>query len=386
MLDDFTDLIKGLDSSIVGGWLELAGAHKTTVLITGPIGSGKTRLASHLMATAANKNSIDWSKRQQINLATIPSALAELELFGTEGEQFTGDSKRMRKGIIETADKSALFLDEVHLASLPVQAKLLRVIETKMLRRMGATSEKAIDVWFIAASSKPAEIIPELAYRLAGVHFEVTALADRRGEIIGIARRLLEKWLLQLRRIERIPVKDDMQNGGRVYFDAEVEEELCRGEWPGNIRQLDSLMMRVAMCSSCEPRCIGMDLLKKARTVELDERLFHKAGTDVKPAGYDAQELPRIWTSDQNFVAWMEKMIQHSDKNALPTEGLCRAVLAHAYKKRFSTYKVAAKYLGVRTDSTVMETARRYDELLKNKFADMESRTRSRTKPRHPSA
>jgi DNA-binding NtrC family response regulator len=209
-----------------------------SVLILGETGSGK-----EIVAREVHRR----SKRSQgpfvaINCAALPENLLESELFGHEKGAFTGAAQQ-QKGLLETADKGTVFLDELGEIPLPVQVKLLRAIEEKKILRIGSRTERAIDVRFVAATNRDLETAidaggfrSDLYYRLSGFVLNLPPLRERRAEILPLARKFLEGASRSLDR----PVP-------KISIDA--EEALETYAWPGNVRELRNVMERAALLS-----------------------------------------------------------------------------------------------------------------------------------------
>src|ERR671923_1334351 len=159
--------------------------HAPTVLLQGETGTGKGLVARviHNSGPRAQGPFID------VNCAAIPEMLLEAELFGFEAGTFT-DAKRAKPGLWEAASGGTLFLDEVAELPLPLQSKLLKVIEDKRVRRLGAVSERAVDVKLIAATQaelsrlvQAGRVRADLYHRLSVVLLRVPPLRERRNDI-----------------------------------------------------------------------------------------------------------------------------------------------------------------------------------------------------------
>jgi two-component system nitrogen regulation response regulator NtrX len=210
------------------------------VIITGPSGSGK-----ELVARALH---YDGSRAQgpfvATNAASMPVNLAEDELFGHEKGAFTGAHAR-RGGCIEQADGGTLFLDEIGDMDLQIQAKLLRVLETGQLTRLGATSATKVNVRIIAATHKDLEALVgqgafrhDLWYRLCAFVLKVPSLQERPEDIELLANTFLQA------------VCADMQT--RKKFSSSALRKLTEASYPGNIRELKHAVTRAAVFSDGE--------------------------------------------------------------------------------------------------------------------------------------
>lgn len=232
------------------------------ILITGESGTGKTTIAHiiHQRSPRAHGNLVD------INCATLPDALIESELFGFERGAFTSATGDKR-GLFQVAENGTLFLDEVGELKLELQAKLLKAIEQKTIRRLGGTRDIRCNVRVIAASSRNIQRMvkqrtfrEDLYYRLAVFELNVPPLRRRTDDVKQLVNRQLaiESDKLGLR--EPLPI------------DERAMKELCAYSWPGNIRQLNNVIIRLANTSNCH--VIGTanirEELKRFRTLEPD--------------------------------------------------------------------------------------------------------------------
>ena len=169
----------------------------------------------------------------EINCASMPESLLESELFGYTKGAFTGALNTGKEGLIEAADKGTLFLDEINSMPLGLQAKLLRVLESKSITRIGSTKPIDVDFRLIAATNRSlVECVEERIFR-ADLYYRLSTI---------------ELYLPPLRaRPEDIPLLIDRlcaQKGGRLRLTHQAMEYLQRYTWPGNVRQLKNLVGR----------------------------------------------------------------------------------------------------------------------------------------------
>src|SRR5450755_1615004 len=208
------------------------------VLITGESGTGK-----ELAAKALHYNSPRVRKPfVALNCAALPETLLESELFGIEKGVATGVNSRL--GVFQQAEGGTLFLDEIGDLSLTAQAKILRVLEERVLERVGGRNSIPVDVRLLAATNKDleAEIAKgsfreDLYYRSKVIHLHMPPLRDIREEIPLLANHFLKEYCRETAR-------------GAMEFAPEVMRKLVSAAWPGNVRQLRNEVMRLAACSS----------------------------------------------------------------------------------------------------------------------------------------
>jgi transcriptional regulator with PAS, ATPase and Fis domain len=217
----------------------------STVLVYGESGTGKELFAKSIHYNSPRKNSPFFA----INCAAIPENLLESELFGYERGAFTGALTR-HTGLFEQANGSSLFLDEIGDLTLAMQAKILRAIQEKEIRRVGGKETLKLDVRIIAATNKnlEAEIAKktfreDLYYRLNVIAFTIPPLRDKKTDI----PILVEHFLRKLNETHH-HVKTVSKEALHVMLDY---------SWPGNVRQLDSVLERAYIM--CEEETIGVE-------------------------------------------------------------------------------------------------------------------------------
>ncbi len=208
------------------------------VLITGETGTGKGMLARliHLKSKRRDKKFIS------INCGAIPETLLESELFGHKKGAFTG-ALNDKKGLLEEGEGGTIFLDEISNTSAGFQAKMLEAVEDKIIRRLGETTTRKIDVRFILASNKELEIEVEegrfrqdLYFRINVFRIRVPPLRERTIDIPELAKFFLEKYSKQM-------------NKNILGFGTGVIERLKEYHWTGNVRELMNVIERaVTLC------------------------------------------------------------------------------------------------------------------------------------------
>jgi DNA-binding NtrC family response regulator len=222
----------------VFGLIERIAPSTVSVLITGESGTGKELVARTLHDLSERKH----SPFVAVNCAAIPETLMESEIFGHEKGAFTGAVER-RAGCFELAEQGTLLLDELGEMPIGTQAKLLRVLEERKLRRLGARTEQDVDVRVLAATNRnPEEAVAsgqlrsDLFYRLNVFHIHMPPLREHREDIPNMVDAMLTEM--------------NQKHGRRVAgVTAEVLERLQQHEWPGNARELRNLMERAVILS-----------------------------------------------------------------------------------------------------------------------------------------
>ncbi|GIN22203.1 MAG TPA: PAS domain S-box protein [Bacillus bacterium] len=220
-------------------------AANSTILILGESGTGKSVLAQYIHENSKRKNGPFLT----INCAAIPAELMESELFGYTGGAFTNANKTGKKGLIESVEGGTLFLDEIGDMPLPLQAKMLQVIQEKKFIPIGGVKEKKVDIRIIAATNKNlAEMVEnktfreDLYYRLNVVDIKMVPLRERVEDIIPLTYNFLYKFN-RIYEVNKLISEDCLE--WLSYF-----------SWPGNVRQLENLIEKLVITSG---DVIGID-------------------------------------------------------------------------------------------------------------------------------
>ena len=208
------------------------------VLIEGETGTGKGLLARVIHRTGPRRD----GPFVDVNCAAIPETLLEAEMFGFERGAFT-DARRAKPGLLQAAHRGTIFLDEVGLLPEPLQAKLLKVLEERAVRRLGSTRDEHIDVWILTASNEDLRTAirerrfrEDLYHRLAVLTVTLPPLRERGDDILALAQHFLERACVDY----GLPHKT---------LTAAARTALLAYDWPGNVRELANLMERVALLS-----------------------------------------------------------------------------------------------------------------------------------------
>jgi two-component system, NtrC family, response regulator AtoC len=220
---------------------KVAASEATTILLQGESGTGKDLVAKaiHYESSRQEKPFV------AINCSAIPETLMEAELFGHEKGAFT-DAKQMKKGLFEVADGGTLFLDEIGELSPLLQAKLLRVLEDQVIRRVGGVRDMQVDVRVIAASNRDLEkavreghFRQDLYYRLAIIAIFIPSLRDRKEDVLPLVEFFIDRYNRKFKKSVR-GITDD------------TRRLLLGHNWPGNVRELKNSIER-AMILEDEP-------------------------------------------------------------------------------------------------------------------------------------
>lgn len=253
--DFFISKLKSIEN-IQNLCLKLAQIPETVILIEGPSGSGKEMLARFIHENSDNED----APFIEINCASLSENLIESELFGHEAGAYT-DAKNKKIGLIELAQGGTLFLDEIAEMNLSLQAKLLRVIETKIFKRLGGIRDINVSLRIIVATNKNVESLvnegkfrEDLFYRLNKFNIKLPPLRERREELLQISRFLLKK------------ISENL-NIGFKEFSKEAEMFILNYDWPGNFRELHNAIERAVILS--EGNIIGIDQLPCKSKTEL---------------------------------------------------------------------------------------------------------------------
>ena len=220
----------------------------STVLIQGESGTGKELVARALHEQSGRADGPMIS----VNCAAIPESLIESELFGYEKGAFTG-ANSSRKGLVEAADGGSLFLDEIGELPLEAQARLLRVLQEKEVRRIGSVQSKTVNVRLMAAThrdlkalSKIGKFREDLYYRLHVVDLKLPPLREREGDIRQLAETLLERT-------------SNRTNTPNLRYSSDALLAIEHYSWPGNVRELENAVERAVIL--CESEEITQELL-----------------------------------------------------------------------------------------------------------------------------
>jgi len=295
---------------------KVASSAASTVLITGPSGTGKDLVAKAIHYASDRR----IKPFMNITCTALPETLLESELFGHERGAFT-DARQLKKGLLELADGGTVFLDEIGDMGLVLQAKMLRFLEEKTFRRVGGARDLRVDVRVLAATNKDLEkavrqgaFREDLYYRLNVVPVHIPALADR----IEDVHDLVQHFIVQFNR----EFKRNVQG-----VTPEAMDCLLRYRWPGNIRELKNVIERVMILGE-KP---WLDL------TDLPEELVQHAGLSEEPEEHGESAAAR--------------MPAPSPANGTSLRDMERTLVAQALERAEGNQSQAARLLGISRDA-----------------------------------
>jgi len=275
-------------SELMGFVRKVAASEASTILIQGESGTGKDLIAKaiHYQSTRQEKAFV------AVNCSAIPENLMEAELFGHEKGAFT-DAKAMKKGLFEIADHGTLFLDEIGELSPFLQAKLLRVLEDQVIRRVGGVKDMQADVRVIAASNRDLEravqestFRQDLFYRLAIISIYIPPLRERKEDILPLVEFFIEHYNRKFRKAIR-GIGDD------------TRRLLLNHDWPGNVRELKNAIERAMILEDepvLRPAYLPFSVAQQHAHVTAFEHMSPSAGPST--ALSNGRSLPRLSIPD----------------------------------------------------------------------------------------
>ncbi|MGI9316611.1 MAG: sigma-54 interaction domain-containing protein [bacterium] len=265
----------------------------TTVLLTGPSGSGKSMIAKLIH---------DGSSRRDhpfmiLNCGAVPESLAEAELFGYSDGAFTGAQKGGKIGLIEAADGGTLFLDEIDAFSLDVQVKLLTFLDTRSFIKVGSRQLQQVDVRLVTATNSDLEAKVEMGkfrsdlwYRLNVVPIAIPALSERQDDIVP----MIALFIKQL----------SDRYGTEKTIDKSAVDILSRYHYPGNVRELENILEHsYVLCQS--DKISTEDLPDNVLDTVNPIRSLQSTTKDLKQA-LEAVEREYLYTACQNHKTQVE--------------------------------------------------------------------------------
>ncbi len=316
------------------------------ILLTGPTGTGKSLLAKFIHEKRDRKD----KPFIEINCGAIPEMLLEAELFGYEEGAFTGANKKGKIGLIELSEGGTLFLDEIGELPLPLQVKLLNVIQEKKFRSVGSTKEKKVNFRLITATNRDiANMIEnkkfreDLYYRINVISIDIPPLSDRKEDVYGLITCFLDKY--------------NEKYDSHVRISDDALRILLKYNWPGNVRQLENVIERAILLSD------GKEIMKKDieevskavinGSLEEEENSSVFAATEASESPFNIQEkekLSKELKDEDVEVKIVEDFIRGLETEEVTLESAIEKIekqlILEAYKKAGTTPKLA-KMLGI---------------------------------------
>lgn len=243
----------------------------STVLINGESGTGKELVARAIHDLSDRRD----EEMISVNCAAIPENLIESELFGHEKGAFTGATAN-RTGLVEAANNSTLFLDEIGELPLDAQARLLRVLQESEIRKVGSVQSRKVDVRLVAATHRDLKQLvidgdfrEDLYYRINVMTLLLPPLKERGNDILELADAILERTCKRL----KSPL---------LHFTEDATQAISTYPWPGNVRELENAIERAVVLAESDkigPELLAIDLNNKKTIRPLTERDQHDAET-----------------------------------------------------------------------------------------------------------
>ncbi len=287
-------------------FISLVSTSSVPVLVLGETGTGKELVARaiHNLSTRSKKPFV------AINASCLQESILESELFGYKKGAFTG-AQNDKVGLFEIADKGTFFVDEVADMGLAIQAKLLRVIETSVFRKLGDTKEIKVDVRFIFATNRPIEeevesgrFRKDLFYRLSTFIITVPPLRERKEDIAVLTGYFLDKFA---------------RGGKRKVVSRHAMGLLMDYSWPGNVRELANVLERAILISTDRGEIISDDLPRSM--------VQNTAGTETIPSQRLSQDALRLDNMEKEHIDRVLKFAGGNKSKAARLLGISRKKL-----------------------------------------------------------
>lgn len=310
---------------------QIAQTNDTTTLILGESGSGKEHIAKFVHYSSARKS----KPFVELNCAAIPENLLEAELFGYEPGAFT-DARSKKIGLFEYADGGTLFLDEIGDMPLATQAKVLKLIETKIFRRVGGLRDFKCDVRVIAATNKDLALAidegkfrEDLYYRLQVVPIELPPLRERPEDVLQLSDFFLTNFCQAMRK--------------KLEFSVEASEAMMTYNWKGNVRELKNVIERAVIITPNGEQIKSAHLALGAKrknlvvsnqSTEKNDSIFKdEIVTETKQNGHDFSLREHLDNIERKYIIDALSKTEGNQLRAAKLLGIERHVLRYQIKK-----------------------------------------------------
>jgi len=277
--------------------IELTAPSSTTILVQGETGTGKELVAQAIHALSGRKGQLI-----SVNCSAIPAELLESELFGHEKGAFTGADK-LRAGRFELADGGTLFLDEIGDMPLPLQAKLLRALESRMIQRVGGSKDIEVDFRLVCATHQNIEADIEsgkfradLFYRINVFPLTMPPLAQRAVDIPILVEAITKR------------IKKENKEQSLPEFTQSALSEMMRYPWPGNVRELRNVIERASLLypgRTVENTDVRNNLLRVKAPDPIEEQdALWQASAEFSPVEHEEQTSSTPLPHPSHYEDW----------------------------------------------------------------------------------
>jgi len=292
---------------------KIAESEASIILLQGETGTGKDLFAQMIHYCSRRKE----SPFQAINCSAIPENLLESELFGYEKGAFT-DAKQQKKGLVELADGGTLFLDEIGSLSLPLQAKLLRFLETRTFKRLGGLKDIEVDLRVIAASnhdlaglSREGKFRVDLIYRLNVCPVILPPLRERKEDILPLAQHFVSLF--------------NAKFGKKIKgLEPDAERIFLGYSWPGNVRELKNAVERAMIFED------GSRISKKFLPIQVEKAPAGPSSAEITVSFGEGSSLEKI---EKDFIIQALKKAAENQTRAAKILKISRDTLRYRIKK-----------------------------------------------------